>query len=218
MKLSAWTPWLSPMRWWAWAKRRHFAAKCSSVLGPLEIVGWPDLSNDGRLVVGRHVTILSQLHKVSLGVYPGATLVLGDHVFINNGTIISAKERVELGEGCALGYHVLVMDSDQHPVVPGEPAKCAPVILGRHVWVGSKATLLRGVQVGDHAVIAAGAVVTKDVPAYAVVAGVPARVVRMLDPEAVHGPRNPHLRLGPEGRPDEGEAQGDGLSVGWDRG
>lgn len=201
MGAARWARLLSPRAWWAWAKRRHFAGKCSSVVGPFNVLGWADVSNDGTLVVGRNVTLISQIHKVSLGVYPGAYLELGDEVVINNGTIISAQERVVLGEGCAIGFHVLMMDSDQHAVVPGERAKSAPIVLGKHVWVGSKAIVLRGVTIGDHAVVAAGAVVTKDVPAHAVVAGVPAKVVRMLEP-TVSGSRNAALGAGEAPRPD----------------
>ena len=56
----------------------------------------------------------------------------------------------------------------------------APIVLGRGVWVGANATLLQGVTVGDHAIIAAGAVVTRDVPPRTIVAGVPARVIRHI--------------------------------------
>ena len=57
----------------------------------------------------------------------------------------------------------------------------APIVLGKKVWVGSNATILQGVTIGDNAVIAAGAVVTKDVPANTIVGGVPARVIKRID-------------------------------------
>ncbi|GGH87258.1 hypothetical protein GCM10007362_48960 [Saccharibacillus endophyticus] len=56
----------------------------------------------------------------------------------------------------------------------------APVVIGQNVWIGSNATLLPGVTIGDHAVVAAGAVVTKDVPQDAVVAGVPAKFIKTI--------------------------------------
>ncbi|MBC8076121.1 MAG: hypothetical protein H7Y32_08620 [Chloroflexales bacterium] len=59
--------------------------------------------------------------------------------------------------------------------------RCAPVVIGRNVWVGAKATILQGVTIGDGAVVAAGAVVTRDVAAYTLVAGVPARPIRALE-------------------------------------
>lgn len=57
----------------------------------------------------------------------------------------------------------------------------APIVLGKNVWVGSNATILQGVTIGDNAVIGAGAVVTKDVAANAIVGGVPARFIKMID-------------------------------------
>src|SRR5262249_19844222 len=71
--------------------------------------------------------------------------------------------------------------SDHHPMEPTRPTRFAPVRLGVNVWVGRSATILPGVTIGDHAVIAAGSIVTGDVPAKTLVAGVPARPIRTLD-------------------------------------
>jgi acetyltransferase-like isoleucine patch superfamily enzyme len=125
--------------------------------------------------------MLCNIARSSLGVYPGATLRIGDNVVINNGTIISSRVRIEIGEGTGIGYHCLLMDSDGHPLAPNLPVNEAPIVIGRHVWLASKVTVLQGVTIGDFAVVATGAVVTKDVPPYAVVAGVPAKVVKYLD-------------------------------------
>lgn len=59
----------------------------------------------------------------------------------------------------------------------------APIVVGRNVWIGSNSTILQGVTIGDNSIIAAGSVVTKDVPANAIVAGVPARFIRSISPE-----------------------------------
>ena len=88
-----------------------------------------------------------------------------------------------VGEHCTLSWDVTVTDSDFHAlVVDGveQPAD-GPVRIGDRVWIGTRAVVLKGVTIGDGAVVAAGAVVTRDVPAGAVVAGVPARVVRTVD-------------------------------------
>lgn len=71
--------------------------------------------------------------------------------------------------------HGLEAEEERHDLFP------APIHIGRNVWIGANATVLPGVTIGDHAVIAAGAVVTKDVPANTVVGGVPAKVIRMMD-------------------------------------
>ena len=106
----------------------------------------------------------------------GARIEVGDGSFLNERTEIVAHERVVLGRGCLLAWDVLVLDSDSHRV-DGRP-HTAPVVLGDDVWVGARATVLKGVTIGDGAVVAAGAVVTRDVPARTLVAGNPATVVR----------------------------------------
>lgn len=174
--------WARPLRWPALVKhlcyRRHF----TKLGGPFTFAGWPDISNDGVLEVGKGFTLLSQFHKVAIGIYPGATMRIGENVVINNGTILTARVGIELGDGTGIGYHCLLMDSDGHPLAPGMPINEGPIVIGKHVWIASKATILAGVTIGDFAIVATGAVVTKDVPAYAVVAGVPAKVIKMLDP------------------------------------
>ncbi len=82
-----------------------------------------------------------------------------------------------------MSWDVQVLDTDFHTIVrDGSPqASVAPVRIGDHVWIGTRAVVLKGVTIGDGAVIAAGAVVTADVPTGAVVAGVPARVVGRAD-------------------------------------
>jgi acetyltransferase-like isoleucine patch superfamily enzyme len=92
-----------------------------------------------------------------------------------------ANHSIILGDDCRLGDLAAIFDSDHHPLEPSRPTRIAPVRLGVNVWVGRSATILPGVTIGDHAVVAAGSVVTEDVPAKTVVAGVPARPVRTLD-------------------------------------
>jgi acetyltransferase-like isoleucine patch superfamily enzyme len=72
------------------------------------------------------------------------------------------------------------MDSDFHQIHPerrSDPGKTAPIRLGENIWVGARVTILKGVQIGRDAVVASGAVVTKNVPVGAIVAGNPARVI-----------------------------------------
>lgn len=73
---------------------------------------------------------------------------------------------------------MIIRDSDNHTIHYDGFEKSKPIIIGNHVWIGMRATILKGVTIGDGAIIAAGAVVTKDVPARCLVAGVPARVIK----------------------------------------
>lgn len=132
------------------------------------------LSEASTVRIGTDVLLA---HDVSLHLRDrGAVLEIGDGTFVNHRTELVAHEHVRLGRDCLLAWDVLVLDSDSH-AVDGGP-RSAPVRIGDRVWIGCRATVLKGVTVGDGAVIAAGSVVTGDVPARALVAGNPARVVR----------------------------------------
>lgn len=132
------------------------------------------LGGGTRVVVGRDVLLA---HDVGLHLRDrGAVLTIGDGTFVNHRTELVAHSRVTIGRHCLLAWDVLVLDSDSHSV-DGAP-HTAPVAIGDRVWIGARATVLKGVTVGDGAVVAAGSVVTKDVPPRALVAGNPARVVR----------------------------------------
>lgn len=114
----------------------------------------------------------------------GKNIVVGKNVFINSGCCFQDQGGIELGDGCLIGHQV-VFATLNHDPDPEKRANMtpAPIRLGRRVWVGSHATILSGVTVGDNAVIAAGAVVNRDVPADTVVAGVPARIVKRIQPK-----------------------------------
>jgi acetyltransferase-like isoleucine patch superfamily enzyme len=111
-------------------------------------------------------------------------LTIGAGTNVNGlGTKILVAESVTIGAGCTFSWDVQVLDNDFHTMTVGGVAQpsVAPVVIGVRVWVGTRAVILKGVTIGDGAVVAAGAVVTKDVPANAVVAGVPAKVVGKAD-------------------------------------
>ena len=72
----------------------------------------------------------------------------------------------------------MIRDSDNHTIVRDGYTPTAPIKIGNHVWIGVNCTILKGVTIGDGAIIAAGSVVTKDVPAHSLVGGVPAKVIR----------------------------------------
>lgn len=104
--------------------------------------------------------------------------------YCNCGTKIRCKDHISIGEDTAIAHDVMIIDFDGHTILEkeGEEYKKKPVSrpikIGNHVWIGTKAVILKGVTIGDGAIIAAGAVVTKDVPAGCLAAGNPARVVK----------------------------------------
>lgn len=126
----------------------------------------------------------------SLRVFPpfytdfGKNLWIGKEVFINACCHFQDHGGVTLGDGCQIGHNVVFATLD-HGLEPADRKTTypAPIVLGRNVWVGSNATILKGVTIGDDAVVAAGAVVTKDVAAGTIVGGVPARAIRSIEPD-----------------------------------
>mgnify|MGYP000419701366 CR=1 FL=1 len=124
----------------------------------------------------------------SLRVFPplyadfGKNITVGENVFINACCHFQDHGGVMIGDGCQIGHNVVFATLD-HGTAPEDRGAMypAPIRLGKNVWVGSNSTILRGVTVGDNAIIAAGSVVTKDVAANTVVGGVPARHIRDID-------------------------------------
>ena len=142
--------------------------------------------------LGRNVVILNTLEENPAGIShrtvlcacnPGAELLIGDGVGIS-GAVLYARRRIEIGDRVMIGAGVAVYDNDFHPLDASDRRRndhaaiaVAPVVIESDVWVGARAMVLKGVTIGCGAVVGAGAVVAKDVPAAAIVAGVPARVV-----------------------------------------
>ncbi|MDE6053218.1 MAG: sugar O-acetyltransferase [Lachnospiraceae bacterium] len=111
----------------------------------------------------------------------GKNITIGKDVFINSGCHFQDQGGIEIGDGALIGHNV-VLATINHDLNPKENRKnhYAPIKIGAHVWIGSNATVLPGVTIGDYAVVAAGAVVTRDVPAMTVVGGVPAKVLKKV--------------------------------------
>lgn len=111
--------------------------------------------------------------KVSLGsgsritVASDAVLRLGDNFSMSGNSSLVCQKNISFGNDCLLSWDILVMDSDFHKILnmQGETINApSPIRIGNHVWIGCRSTILKGVQVADHSVIAAGAVITKTLP------------------------------------------------------
>ena len=109
----------------------------------------------------------------------GRNITLGQHVFINSGCRFQDQGGIRIGDDSLIGHNTVLatLDHDINPVRRADMHP-APITIGRNVWIGANATVLKGVTIGEDAVVAAGSVVTADVPEGAVVVGSPARVVR----------------------------------------
>ena len=111
----------------------------------------------------------------------GRNINLGKRIFINAGCRFQDQGGISIGDDCLIGHNA-VLATLNHDLSPSRRADMhpAPITLGRNVWLGSNVTVLPGISIGDDSVVAAGAVVTRDVAAGSVVVGSPARVIRSV--------------------------------------
>lgn len=147
------------------------------------------------VTIGNHVSCYA---GCSFAVGENGACTIGDFTLLN-GVFIMAEERIEIGSHCLLAWNVGIADSDFHPIAAAQrrldaealapyyrnrperpPLHTAPVRIHDNVWIGMNAVVLKGVTIGENAIVAAGSVVSRDVPADVVVAGNPARVVKQL--------------------------------------
>lgn len=111
----------------------------------------------------------------------GKNIKIGRDVFINSGCHFQDQGGIEIGDGTLIGHNV-VLATINHDLMPSmnRVNHYAPIKIGKRVWIGSNATILPGVTIGDQSVVAAGAVVNRDVPTMTVVGGVPAKVLKTI--------------------------------------
>jgi maltose O-acetyltransferase len=157
-----------------------------TVLQPVLFLGMGEIAIGARVEFGWPTSMgfHSGYGHVEASV-PGSRVVIGDDVQINNDVCIKSEgPGIEIGDHALIGSGVWIYDSDFHDLHPerrrGGQAAMGRVVLERNVFVGDGARILKGVTIGADAVVGAGSVVTRDVPAGAIVAGNPARVVRKL--------------------------------------
>src|SRR4051812_24946920 len=155
-----------------WLRRRFHSVGDGLILalpgGPMPTV----LNRGGRI----HVESCSFESGVRLELYPAANLHIGKGTYLNRNVQIIVADTVTIGRRVKIGWDTVIMDSDLHGH-SGQSAVARPVVIEDDVWIGCRALILKGVRIGRGAVIAAGAIVTKDVPPLAVVASPRAEVL-----------------------------------------
>lgn len=183
---------------WHWMKNQYvaqvMAGRCELGYG----VAWdgdvPMIAGPGKISIGDRVRVGNrQTWVVGYPGYESARLVIGADSVVNYQTLISVAREVRIGRHCLIAGEVRIFDNNNHPVdpvrrrdrVPFGEAEVAPVIIDDNAWIGMRSFILKGVHVGHSAIVAAGSVVTADVPPLSIVAGNPARVVKKIE---VHKP------------------------------
>lgn len=159
--------------------------RTSVVIGPGAALGDRSLLSlrGGQLEIGAN----TQVRRMATLQVSGE-LRVGEGVVLSTGLVVHCAERVEVGDLTIVGEYSSIADSSHLRTPPGVPVhhvtRTAPVVIGRNCWLGAGVVVAPGVTVGDQCFLAAGAVVTRHVEAGWLVAGVPARPVRLLDLES----------------------------------
>lgn len=166
---------LSPLaRVWAHAR---LAARIRTPLDPsVVLLGPAEIHGTGRVSFGRNLYLYRELYFETNG---NGEIEIGDGVVMSRGVHIVAFGRITIGSGSMIGEYSSIRDANHQfggdVAIRHSGHQADPIEIGRNVWIGRGVAILPGTRIGDGAVVGANAVVTKNVPAGAVVAGVPAR-------------------------------------------
>lgn len=169
-RLAAYVP---KARFFAYAWRFDSAGRRCSLEAGVRFLGAVSVVCGDRVTFRKDVTIGGS-----------GALVVGSSTTINEGVIISCTKAVTIGKNCMIAPRAYILDVDHRYESRDLPIsqqgyESSPVIIGDDVWIGAYAVVLRGVTIGRGAIVAAHAVVTRDVPDYSIVGGVPARILGM---------------------------------------
>jgi acetyltransferase-like isoleucine patch superfamily enzyme len=140
----------------------------------------PSLHIKGKLTIGNGTRLWSGIQQTRLAVFSGAQLTIGQNTFIN-GARIAAKKHIMIGDDVHIAPDVVIMDSDFHDIDSHHSeGSMASIQIGNKAWISTRAMILKGVSIGEGAVVAAGSVVTRDVAPYTLVGGIPAKLIKHL--------------------------------------
>jgi acetyltransferase-like isoleucine patch superfamily enzyme len=141
----------------------------------------PKIHNEGTMKFGEQCSFGYDTLRSSFMTIGDGVLEIGDYTFINQGIDITASKYISIGSFNLIGDRAIIMDTDFHQTSPDREIRKAAIIIGHNCWIASRVTILPGVSIGDHSVIAAGSIVTKDVPPKSIIAGNPAKVIRQFE-------------------------------------
>jgi acetyltransferase-like isoleucine patch superfamily enzyme len=174
-------------------KERYVTLSSSTVIHKEAVIRNFQLDKS-KIVIGRnsHIRGNIQLFK------QGGEIIIGDHCYVGEGTYIWSAKRIQIGNRVLIAHNVNIHDNNSHPtesnlryldylrilglqnIDENQFNLCSKqVVIKDDAWIGFNSIILKGVTVGNGAIIGAGSVVTKDVPDFAVVAGNPARIIKM---------------------------------------
>lgn len=153
-------------------RRKFHATWINAIRGPFKL----EITGTGCIEVGKFLMSRGPLYLKSVS---DGKLLIGDNVFFNHNCSITCSESITIGNHCMFANNLVIVDHDHEIGECGVTGALVskPIVIEDRVWCGANVTIIKGVHIGAGAVIAAGAVVTRDVPERAVVAGVPGKVI-----------------------------------------
>lgn len=164
--------------------------RCARVGCGLDMHGaLPLIYGNGRIEIGDDVCLQGKnTWVVGYKVSRDPSLYIGNRVTVGYGVTLSIANRVEIGDDTMIAAGVQIYDNITHPISPARRLQrdsfrldeSSPVVIGRNVWIGTGAIIMRGVTIGDNSIVSAGAIVRHSVPSNTLVAGNPAQVVKEI--------------------------------------
>lgn len=143
--------------------------------------------NKTTTIFGSPKSVLYNLGQIALGkncrvhmgakIYNEGEITIGNNTYINPGSLIIIKNKLTIGSGCKISWGLTVMDDDLHSIT-GKTENKGEIIISDNVWIGADCKILKNVCIGEGAIIAAGSIVTKNIPANCLAAGIPARIIK----------------------------------------
>jgi len=166
---------------WRIILARIYLRSCNQLGRLVSVNGKPIIGNLGEMTFADEVRIWSNIERSKLYTGKSGKLIVGRNSRIN-GVHIDARELIHIGDTVQIGPYTIIMDSDFHDLKDhSKEGPSSPIYIEDDVWIATRVTILKGVRIGKGSVIAAGAIVTKDIPPYSVAAGTPARVVKKIE-------------------------------------
>jgi acetyltransferase-like isoleucine patch superfamily enzyme len=158
--------------------RARFALKnCDHVGAGPRVAGRMRVENGGSIVIGDYLNINSSWIPTELLTGREGRIQIGNEVLMNFGTVIAAARSVSIGSGSMIGPHCIISDVDMPDLLADQAQAAKPIEIGERVWLAARVTVRPGVRIGDGAVVAAGSIVERDIPANSMAIGIPARAL-----------------------------------------
>jgi acetyltransferase-like isoleucine patch superfamily enzyme len=161
---------------------KWYLRNATEVGSGVRVIQRPRIKNNGTLKIGNGTNLRSVVVPVEIVVEHGATLTIGAYCTVNYGTSVGVTKNIWIGARVRIGPYSMIIDCQFHDTYDRDRRPDPkPVVIEDDVWLGAKVAVMPGVRIGRGSIVGAHAVVTADVPAFTVVAGVPARTVAELD-------------------------------------